>query len=306
MALPNIPSAQLRTALNSLEQAHYNHDQWADAIYGTLVCRLTPDERDLVSDSHHRCRFGQWYYEVGLEILGHHPGFEAIGIEHERMHQYATTLLRSSMDGEKVQIQNYEHFVTARKRLVLETATLQHELDDALYNLDPLTGTTSRIGMLTKLRDQQELVKREVQSCVVAMMDLDHFKSINDKYGHIAGDKVLINIAGGVMAHLRPYDKVFRYGGEEFLISLPDTDLQTGHKIIDRLREELGSLPHEANGNAIFRITVSFGLTLLAPDIPVEQSIDRADKALYVAKETGRNRVVDWDASMDVLPRNPD
>jgi diguanylate cyclase (GGDEF)-like protein len=306
MALPNIPSAQLHAALNSLEQAHYNHDQWADAIYSTLVCGLTPDERDLVSDSHHRCRFGHWYYEVGLEILGHHPGFEAIGIEHERMHQHATTLLRSSMDGEKVQIQNYEHFVTARKRLVLETATLQHELDDALYNLDPLTGTTSRIGMLTKLRDQQELVKREVQSCVVAMMDLDHFKSVNDKYGHIAGDKVLIDIAGGVMAHLRPYDKVFRYGGEEFLISLPDTDLQTGHKIIDRLREELGSLPHEANGNAIFRITVSFGLTLLAPDIPVEQSIDRADKALYVAKETGRNRVVNWDASMDVLPRNPD
>ena len=86
MALPNIPTAQLRTALNSLEQANYNHDQWAEAIYSTLICHLTPDQRDLSSDSHHRCRFGQWYYEVGVGLLGQHPGFAAIGIEHERMH----------------------------------------------------------------------------------------------------------------------------------------------------------------------------------------------------------------------------
>ena len=204
MALPNIPTVQLRAALNSLEQAHYNHDQWAEAIYSTLVCHLTPDERDVAADAHRRCRFGQWYYEVGIGILGSHAGFEAIGIEHERMHQYAAKLLQSSMDEEKLQIRNYEHFVTARKRLVLETASLQHELEDALYNLDPLTGTTSRIGMLTKLREQQELVKREVQSCVIAMMDLDRFKTVNDKYGHIVGDKVLIDIARGVMAESAP------------------------------------------------------------------------------------------------------
>ncbi len=222
------------------------------------------------------------------------------------MHQFAARLLRSAVEGEKLKIENYEHFVTARKRLVLETATLQRELEDALYNLDPLTGTTSRIGMLTKLREQQELVKREVQSCVVAMMDLDHFKTVNDKYGHIVGDQVLIDIARGVMAHLRPYDKIFRYGGEEFLISLPDSDLQAGRKIIERLREELGALPHEANGNMIFHVTVSFGLALIGADITVEQSIDRADKALYVAKETGRNRVIIWDASMDILPQHPE
>ncbi len=305
MALPNIPNDQLRMALNSLEQANYNHDQWAESLYSTLICHLAPDQRDLASDAHRRCRFGQWYYEVGTGILGTHPGFEAIGIEHQRMHQYATRLLQSSMDSDRIHIQNYEYFVTARKRLILESATLQHELDDALYNLDPLTGATSRIGMLTKLREQHELVKRAVHPCVVAMMDLDQFKTVNDKYGHITGDKVLIGIVQCVMAHLRPYDKLFRYGGEEFLITLPDADLPTGHKVIDRLRETLGSLAHQANGNPPFHVTVSFGLTLLDPEVPVEQSIDRADKALYVAKEMGKNRAVTWDSSMDVLPANP-
>jgi len=305
MVLPNIPLPRLRTALSSLEQANYNHEQWTEALYSTLVCRLTPDERDLMVDAHHRCRFGQWYYEVGNEILGRHPGFETIGIEHERMHQCARALLQSSIDGEPIQIQTYEHFVTARKRLLLETTTLRQELADALHNLDPLTGAGSRVGMLTKLREQQEFVKREVQTCVIAMLDLDHFKTVNDKYGHLVGDKVLIDVARCAMAQLRPYDKIFRYGGEEFLLSLPDTDLVEGRKIIERLRETIGSLTHEASGGAPFHVTVSCGLALLAPDVPVEQSIERADRALYAAKEMGRNRAVVWDRSMEVLPRHP-
>jgi diguanylate cyclase len=305
MAIPNIPSEQMRTALKHLEQAVYNHEQWAEMLYGTLICRLAPDQRDISGDAHRLCRFGQWYYKSGNVELERHPGFAEIGFDHERMHQYAGTLLLSSVDGVPISIGDYERFVTAMKRLRLEVATLQRELEDALYNLDPLTGTPSRIGMLTKLREQHELVVRKVHACTVAMIDLDNFKAINDTYGHAVGDKVLTGVARYIMAHLRPYDKVFRYGGEEFLICLPDTDLEAGRNIIDRLREELGSLPYEANGNGIFHVTVSFGVTLLDPDLPVEQSIDRADKALYVAKASGRNRAITWDASMKVSPAEP-
>jgi diguanylate cyclase len=306
MAIPNVPPEQMRTALKELEQAVYNHDQWAEALYGTLICRLEPDQRDIGGDAHRMCRFGQWYYKRGMVELERHPGVAEIGLEHERMHQYAGTLLRSSVDGVPISIGDYERFVTAMKRLRLEVATLQRELEDALYNLDPLTGTPSRIGMLTKLREQHELVRRKVHACTVAMIDLDEFKTVNDTYGHAVGDKVLTGVARYIMAHLRPYDKVFRYGGEEFLICLPDTDLEAGRNIIDRLREELGSLPYEANGKGIFHVTVSFGVTLLDPDLPVEQSIDRADKALYVAKAKGRNRAITWDASMNVLPAEPE
>ena len=305
MAVPNMSDEQMRTALKELEQAIYNHEQWAEGLFATLICRLTPDRHDTSGEAHRICRFGQWYYTSGVVAFERHPGLAEIGIEHERMHEYAASLLRSSADGVPISIRDYERFLTALKRLRLEIATVRSELEDALQNLDPLTGTPSRVAMLTKLREQHELAKRKVHACTVVMMDLDHFKSVNDKYGHLAGDKVLISFARYVMAHLRPYDKLFRYGGEEFLICLPDTDLQTGRDIVERFREELALLPHQAECKESFHVTASFGLALLDPDVPVERSIDRADKALYVAKATGRNRAIIWDASMGALPAEP-
>jgi diguanylate cyclase (GGDEF)-like protein len=304
MAIPNMPDDIIRAALKELEQAHYNHDQWAETLFGTLICRLTPDERDISADAHRACRFGQWFYRVGTTSLKDHPGFAEIGIEHERMHHYATSLLQSSMNDVPISSRDYERFVTAMKRMRLEIATLQRDLEVALFNLDPLTGTPSRVEMLRSLREQQEFVRRK-HACVVAMMDLDHFKSVNDSYGHLTGDKVLKSFARYLMAHVRPYDKVFRYGGEEFLICLPDSDMETGLDIVRRLNEELASLPFEAEGKGTFHVTVSFGLAPLDGQLPVEQSIDRADKALYAAKAQGRNRVVSWDASMNGLPTEP-
>lgn len=305
MAIPNIPAEQMRAALKELEQAAYNHDQWAESLYGTLICRLAPDARDIDGDAHRKCRFGQWYYGTGAADLRRHPGFVQIGLEHERMHQHAGSLLSALANGVPISIRDYERFVSTMKSLRLEVTTVQRELEDALYNLDPLTGTPSRIGMLTKLREQQELVVRKVHACTVVMVDLDRFKAVNDTYGHIVGDKVLVGVARYIAAHLRPYDKVFRYGGEEFLICMPDTELPAGHEIIERLREGLEALAHEADGKGIFHVTVSVGLTLLDPDLPVERSIDRADRALYVAKTAGRNRAIIWDASMNASPAEP-
>jgi diguanylate cyclase len=298
MAVPILSDERMREGVKALDQAVYNHEQWAETLYGTLICRLKPDERDLDVDAHCKCRFGQWYYSEGKVLLEGHPGFEEIGLEHKQMHQLAGRLLRSSVDGVPISIGEYERFLSTMKLLRLEITTIQRELVDTLFNLDPLTGTPNRSRMLTKLRAERELAKRNVSTCVIVMMDLDNFKSVNDKYGHVVGDKVLIDFAHYLMTHLRPYDMVFRYGGEEFLICMPGTSLESAHDIMDRLREELGSLPHDANGHEKFQTTVSFGLTLLDPDVPVENSIDRADRALYVAKKAGRNRCITWDASM--------
>jgi diguanylate cyclase len=298
MAIPNMSGEQMRMTLKELEQAIYNHEQWSEMLHGTLICRLTPDQRDVSDDAHHNCRFGQWYDKSGVAALSSHAGFAELGSEHERMHKYAVNLLRLSAAGMPISIDDYERFVTALKRLRLEITTIQRELEDALYNLDPLTGASSRIGMLTKLREQQNLVMRGGYSCAVAMMDLDHFKSINDNFGHAAGDKVLVDVTRHITSHLRPYDRIFRYGGEEFLICLSNTDLETGQKIVERVRGELASMPHEAGGKGTFYVTVSSGLTLLDPDVSVEESVDRADSALYVAKSLGRNRVTIWDVSM--------
>jgi diguanylate cyclase (GGDEF)-like protein len=130
------------------------------------------------------------------------------------------------------------------------------------------------------------------------MMDLDHFKTINDVYGHLAGDHVLAVLAGDIMARLRPYDKLFRYGGEEFLISMPHTDSKSGLNVVERLREGIAASSINYEGKEI-RITSSFGLTLLDPDVSVEKTVERADRALYAAKSSGRNCSRTWDSSLD-------
>lgn len=297
MTIMNMPHDDLQAILLQLDQSIYNHNQWYESILRTLVCHLPYDRRDVDKDAHRECRFGQWYYKAPNELRSH-PGFIAIETEHERMHRRAANLLLAEAAGETIFLLDYENFNNSVNNLRLQIHTLKYELEDLLYNHDPLTRVYSRIGMLTKLRELQEFVKRGVQSCCIAMMDLDHFKSINDVHGHLAGDQILFASAACMMSNLRPYDKVFRYGGEEFLISMPHTNLKTGLIVVERLREGIAANSIHYEGKEI-RITASFGLTLLDPDIAVEQAIERADRALYASKSSGRNRTRIWDPSLD-------
>ncbi len=298
MAFPGLSQESMRAALGELEQALFHHEQWLEGLNRAVICGLAPDQRDVKDDAHRNCRFGQWLYGAGVESLTKHPGLAEIEAAHKRMHSCAKAMLLASTAGRRVPLDDYERFVNALKQMRLEVLTTKHELEDAIYNLDPLTGAANRIGMLTKLREQQAFVQRKVHFCCVAMMDIDYFKAVNDTYGHATGDRVIVAMASHILGKLRPYDMFFRYGGEEFLICAPNTDIKTGSAIVDRLRQEMAELPFEYNGKAPFHVTVSFGLTLLDPDVPVETSIERADKALYAAKAAGRNRVAVWDTSM--------
>jgi len=298
MAMLNITHDELRRVILQLDQAIYNHNQWYESLLRTLVCRLPYDSRDVEEDVHRKCRFGQWYYNYAPHELRNHPGFTAIETEHERMHRLAISLLMSEATGETISLLDYENFNNSVSNLRLQLHTLKHELEELLYNHDPLTRAYSRIGILTKLRELQELVKRNVESCCVAILDLDHFKTINDVHGHLAGDQALAALAGYIMAQIRPYDKLFRYGGEEFLISMPHTDSKSGLNVIERLREGIAASSIRYEDKEI-RITASFGLTLLDPDVSVEQTIERADNALYAAKSSGRNCTRIWDPSLD-------
>lgn len=289
---------EIQVALRELNQALYNHEEWCSEIYATLICRLVPDERDIDQDAHHKCRFGQWLYGSGAIKLNRHPCFSELEREHESLHRSAARMLLADRRQVPISVADFERFITAMKRTRLEVLTLKQEFETALYNMDPLTNTASRTGMLTKLREQQELVKRQVHDCCIAMMDLDHFKVVNDTHGHIVGDKVLAAVAHYTSSHLRPYDIIFRYGGEEFLICMPDADLNIAQGIIERIRVELASIFYEGDGQSRFHVTVSFGIALLDPDDPVEKSIDRADKALYAAKTSGRNCAIIWSSSM--------
>jgi diguanylate cyclase len=294
-----VDPAALRMSLEQLEQAAHDHAHWHENLIRSIICRLPCDPNDLAHDAHRKCRFGHWYYEQAPVELWEQPAFVAIEVEHKRLHRVAAQMLREATDGGPVNRDDYDDLVAGGERLHLELDSLRHSIAGSLRDRDALTGAQSRVEMLPALRELRELARRNVQQCCIAFMDLDHLKEINDTHGHVVGDQVLAGVVRQVMEHLRPYDKVFRYGGDEFLISLPGADVETGLKVIGHIRAQIAEATIDASdGGPPITTTASFGLALLEPDISVEDSIDRADKALLVAKTAGRNRVCSWDPAV--------
>lgn len=302
MAHYDISREALQGMLTQLEQALINHQQWFTATMRSITCKLPGDPSNLSPEAHRACRFGQWYYSEAPEKLHNYPGFTALGEAHKLMHQFAAKLLIESQSGNVIQSFDYDNFSNALERMRLEISALVRELENLLYNHDALTGAITRFGILPAFREQHAMVMRGVQSCGIVMVDLDHFKKINDLRGHLAGDRVLTASVRYMIEHLRPYDKIFRYGGEEFLILMQHTELAVCHGLVERLCEGLASLSIDFDDQEPIHITASFGVTLLDPDVPVETSIDRADKAMYAAKAAGRNCVRIWDTAMQAVP----
>jgi diguanylate cyclase (GGDEF)-like protein len=155
---------------------------------------------------------------------------------------------------------------------------------------DPLTDTGNRIAMDQTLEREIEMSRRHLQPLSLLMLDIDHFKQINDTHGHSAGDDVLKAVATSIKSQLRNVDMVFRFGGEEFLILLSNTGRDAAALVGERLRFAAQARDYSADGQMI-ELTVSLGCSTLLPGESAESLLRRADSALYVAKREGRNRL---------------
>ena len=156
--------------------------------------------------------------------------------------------------------------------------------------LDPLTGVFNRRSFLEFSGKEEARTRRGGSQFAVLMLDIDHFKRINDQYGHPAGDGVIKALADVCTRTLRPTDMIARYGGEEFVINLPDTDPAQAQLVAERVRKAVADARVPSEHGAI-AFTVSIGLATCSDETPLAEAIARADKALYAAQRGGRNRV---------------
>ncbi len=172
--------------------------------------------------------------------------------------------------------------------------TRRHQLEAKLQLLsetDELTGAYNRRKLLDALTLSLMHFRERQTPTAVVLMDIDYFKSINDRFGHVAGDEVLRGIAHHAMAHLREGDLFARFGGEEFALLLPNTSLVAAELITERLRLSIAAGDFLSGAN--LTVTVSMGLSLIQPqDQSIESILHRADDALYKAKRNGRNCVI--------------
>ena len=156
---------------------------------------------------------------------------------------------------------------------------------------DSLTGLLNHSNLKEQLKREVIRCKRTGISLSFAMIDADHFKRVNDTYGHLTGDRVLKSLAGMLQDRLRRTDIIGRYGGEEFGVILLNTDAGKARRIMDEIREKFASVEHHS-GNASFRVTFSCGIASFAHGSTADELCSNADEALYTAKDQGRNRVV--------------
>lgn len=185
-----------------------------------------------------------------------------------------------------------------RARVAIGVRILELETDlkiardqmEAMAMHDYLTGLLSRRAIYTHLTGELDRALREKHPITVIMMDLDHFKSLNDQHGHLIGDQALCLASEQVMRNLRSYDWAGRWGGDEFLIVLPNTGAQDAQVISDRICTKINSLGIETPENNKIRISASLGVvTHSVGNISIDQLIHQTDNALYAAKMEGRH-----------------
>ena len=155
---------------------------------------------------------------------------------------------------------------------------------------DSLTGILNRGAVVCRLKEEMARADREGTPLSAAILDIDHFKVVNDTFGHLAGDEALRVVVRSCQEVLRAYDLFGRYGGEEFLLVLPSTTAESARLICERVRAQVEALNIHWQ-NHTFRVTVSLGVAALHPGLDVDSLLGLADHALYQAKERGRNRV---------------
>lgn len=173
--------------------------------------------------------------------------------------------------------------------VLLSRERIESELKNTARR-DTLTGIANRLAILEQLEDELQRSRRSGAQLSIAMLDIDHFKQINDRHGHLVGDAVLRHCAEHLQQRLRRNDSIGRYGGEEFLLILPGTDASGALGLVDQLRQSLTQHPTQVDGKTI-DLSFSAGVHGLKPELDdnITALLLKADTALYAAKRAGRN-----------------
>ncbi len=199
-------------------------------------------------------------------------------------------------------ISEFEAFTLARFFITLSVTSMfaytfaslltKKNMDlDKLASTDTLTGLPNRRAMEIALEKEQQRLKRNKAHCTLLVIDIDHFKQINDEFGHDSGDIALQKVSELLQQRLRQSDEIFRYGGEEFVVMLPYTEEFHGLLLAEFFRELVANTRIIAQR----KVTISIGVTEMQPDEDWHRSISRADQHLYLAKQNGRNQCMSDD-----------
>ena len=191
--------------------------------------------------------------------------------------------------------------VLGLRKILIKVDTNQLALE-TFSQFDPLTNSLSRTEILYRVSEEIDRSRRNKQSFALLEIDIDHFKNVNDQFGHHVGDEVLFSLVRHSKEAIRSVDAIGRIGGEEFLILLPETEAMGATQIAERLCKHIASAVNDTSAPTPVKITISVGITIFNPNenprvergMLLNELVNQADLAMYQAKNEGRNRVVFW------------
>lgn len=281
------------TFIAEFDAAIEAHMEWTHRVLRCAVLHTPPGEDVLQPMAHTLCRFGHWFT---LNIAH----FEAIDLAsvrrieavHQSMHDAIRSLCTSVMNGKPGNVADLESFEKSQSELLTLLANFKtHLLSSALQN-DPLTGLPLRHSIENDFTLCQQDTKRNHTLLYVALIDVDHFKRINDSYGHPVGDMVLRHLADTLKRTLRGNDPLYRFGGEEFLWLMRCESPHQAEQSARRAVMTIRTTPVPINGGTPLALSITLGMVQAGEQESMASAIKRADAALYEGKNAGRDRYV--------------
>ena len=288
--MPEVDTKQFSAELDAATQAHL---EWSRRILRCAVLHTAPGEDVLKADAHLLCRFGLWFSLNRSRFTVMDAGRTlSLETEHWTMHEAIRAICRRLVDGRAGDAADLDAFEVAQRRFIDHLSHFKTLAVTQDAQIDALTGLPMRHRIDEDFAQLCSLARRHGGTPIVMLLDVDHFKQLNDRYGHAGGDAVLRNLAALMRKALRDIDKVYRYGGEEFLLLL-DSDGIAGAQIAAQrmllsVREMSVTLPSGESAG----VTATIGVAMAAPGEALASVIERADNALYAGKGAGRDRWV--------------
>lgn len=291
----NTAVTQINREIVALYKAILIHSQWQAECNKKIICGQSLPQKFLNSGTHKYCGFGRWYYGEHCHFITNQEGFLQLENLHKATHEIIEQITGKANNNTPIESDDYNKLIASKKAFTFALVELRDLLISELYSFDFLTGAYNRQAFYFILEKEYARIERSSGCSSIVMVDIDFFKKVNDQYGHLAGDKVLKFFVNYLNMNLRPYDSVGRYGGEEFLICLPDADVEEAQIIMERLRMKLATHPikikDKANKQIEISITASFGISSMRKGHSPGKAIELADVAMYEAKSASRNQV---------------
>ncbi len=270
------------------------HAEWLKKWHRAIICKAPLDNELLADDPHLQSRFGRWFLANIDKGFLDRAAFGELGKLHETMHHKALDLALLSANGQTIDAGQYDVFIELVTNFNQTIRRVRQGLRQAATESDPVTGLSNREAMINELENERLHAERTETECCLILVDIDGFRDLLEAHGAVSGDQVLFAAASRLLTKLRPYDRVYRYGGDEFLVCLRSTKENLALVAAERLHKAFQEQPVVLADGSSIPVTASFGVCMLDVDVPVYESIERVDDARIAAKHAGRNRCMMW------------